>query len=142
MTDLILVRLHPGEQTDPNTFTQALQGLQITAYDLTVANPGQPVQIGTASGLAGLPSENDGNIENDKVDLIAGIVHSGVAISIRDMVTNAKVPVIITNAGAWDLTGKLKNLGALCADVDRNALLSAKVDTRQLRTVIVEEMHA
>lgn len=48
-------------------------------------------------------------IESDKVDLIAGIVHSGVAISIRDMVTEKKIPTIITNAGAPELTGKLKS---------------------------------
>lgn len=48
-------------------------------------------------------------IENDKVDMIAGIVHSGVAISIRDMVTEKKIPLIVTNAGAPELTGKLKS---------------------------------
>jgi branched-chain amino acid transport system substrate-binding protein len=48
-------------------------------------------------------------IENDKVNLIAGIIHSGVAVSIRDIVTNSKVPLVITNAGAPELTGKLKS---------------------------------
>jgi branched-chain amino acid transport system substrate-binding protein len=48
-------------------------------------------------------------IENDKVDIIAGIIHSGVALSIRDIVTNAKIPTLITNAGAAELTGRLKS---------------------------------
>ena len=69
MTDLILVRLHPGEQTDPDTFTAALQGLQITAFDLTVADPGQPVQIGTASGLAAPPVIVGGTLTGGTVDL-------------------------------------------------------------------------
>jgi branched-chain amino acid transport system substrate-binding protein len=48
-------------------------------------------------------------IDNDKVQLIAGIVHSGVAISIRDIVAEAKIPLVLTNAGAPALTGKLKS---------------------------------
>jgi branched-chain amino acid transport system substrate-binding protein len=48
-------------------------------------------------------------IENEKVDLIAGIIHSGVALSIRDIVVNNKVPLVITNAGEPSLTGKLKS---------------------------------
>ena len=48
-------------------------------------------------------------IESDGVNLIAGIVHSGVAISIRDMVTDKKIPLILTNAGAPELTAKLKS---------------------------------
>ncbi len=48
-------------------------------------------------------------IESDGVHLIAGIVHSGVAISIRDMVTDKKIPLILTNAGAPELTAKLKS---------------------------------
>jgi branched-chain amino acid transport system substrate-binding protein len=48
-------------------------------------------------------------IENDKVNIIAGIVHSGVAASIRDIVVNNKIPTVITNAGLVDLTGKNKS---------------------------------
>lgn len=48
-------------------------------------------------------------IDGDKVQIIAGIVHSGVATSIRDMVDQRKIPTIITNAGAPELTGKLKS---------------------------------
>ncbi|MDF1551692.1 MAG: ABC transporter substrate-binding protein [Deferrisomatales bacterium] len=48
-------------------------------------------------------------LDNDKVDLLSGIVHSGVAISIRDIVVERKVPLILTNAGAPALTGKLKS---------------------------------
>jgi branched-chain amino acid transport system substrate-binding protein len=49
-------------------------------------------------------------IESEKVHMIAGIINSGVALSIRDIVVNSKTPLIITNAGAVDLTGgKLKS---------------------------------
>jgi branched-chain amino acid transport system substrate-binding protein len=48
-------------------------------------------------------------IENEKVDLLAGIIHSGVALSIRDIVHNSKIPLVITNAGEPSLTGKLKS---------------------------------
>ena len=48
-------------------------------------------------------------IDSEKVQIIAGILHSGVGISVRDIVTEAKIPTIITNAGAFDLTGKLKS---------------------------------
>ena len=69
MTDLILIRLHPAQQTDPGTFTDALQGLQITASDLTVANPGQPAQIGTASGLATPPTSGFLTVSGNTVDI-------------------------------------------------------------------------
>jgi branched-chain amino acid transport system substrate-binding protein len=48
-------------------------------------------------------------IDSEKVDIIAGIIHSGVALSIRDIVDQNKVPLIITNAGAAALTGELKS---------------------------------
>jgi branched-chain amino acid transport system substrate-binding protein len=48
-------------------------------------------------------------IENEKVQILAGIIHSGVALSVRDIAVNHKVPLIITNAGATELTAKLKS---------------------------------
>jgi branched-chain amino acid transport system substrate-binding protein len=48
-------------------------------------------------------------IENDKVDMIAGIIHSGVAVAIRDIIVNTKMPLVITNAGAPELTSTLKS---------------------------------
>ena len=48
-------------------------------------------------------------VEKDKVHLLAGIVHSGVALAIRDYVTEKKVPLIITNAGAPELTASKKS---------------------------------
>ncbi len=42
----------------------------------------------------------------DKVDLLAGLVHSGVAGAVRDFVHGAKVPLVINNAGNIHLTGK------------------------------------
>ncbi|MBI5441092.1 MAG: ABC transporter substrate-binding protein [Deltaproteobacteria bacterium] len=48
-------------------------------------------------------------IDNDKVSLLAGIVHSGVAMSVREIVTEQKIPLIITNAGAPELTAAKKS---------------------------------
>lgn len=48
-------------------------------------------------------------IENDNVQIIAGIVHSGVAMAIRDMVNDKKIPLVVTNAGAPDITGAKKS---------------------------------
>ena len=43
MADLIILRLHPGQQISPADFRAYLQGLTITAYDLSYANPlGEP----------------------------------------------------------------------------------------------------
>ena len=42
----------------------------------------------------------------DKVDLLAGLVHSGVAGAVRDFVHGAQVPLVINNAGNIHLTGK------------------------------------
>ena len=49
-------------------------------------------------------------IENDHVQIIAGLDHSGVALSIRDIVVDNKIPTVITTAGEVSLTdGKLKS---------------------------------
>ena len=52
MSTFIIVGLHPTKPTDSGSFTSALTGLNITAYDLTFGDSSQGVQIGTASGLA------------------------------------------------------------------------------------------
>ncbi|NWJ94764.1 MAG: ABC transporter substrate-binding protein [Chloroflexi bacterium] len=44
-------------------------------------------------------------IESDKVDLLTGIVSSAVALGIRDTVDQAKTILVISNAGAKDITG-------------------------------------
>jgi len=43
-------------------------------------------------------------VEKDKVDILTGIYSSGVAYAVRDYVHSQKVPLMITNAGADDLT--------------------------------------
>ena len=43
-------------------------------------------------------------VARDRVHLLAGIVHSGVAEAIRDYVHNSKIPLVIANAGAPALT--------------------------------------
>jgi branched-chain amino acid transport system substrate-binding protein len=48
-------------------------------------------------------------IESDKVDLLAGIVATPSAYAIRDLVTNAQVPLVIANAGGDALTRARKS---------------------------------
>ncbi|HEU5469228.1 MAG TPA: ABC transporter substrate-binding protein [Actinophytocola sp.] len=45
-------------------------------------------------------------LQNDQCDLLVGIVSSATALGVRDMVTEAKKVLVISNAGAVDLTGK------------------------------------
>ena len=45
----VVVRLHPITPTDADTFTQALDGLTVTAFDVSYANQDPGVQIGQAT---------------------------------------------------------------------------------------------
>ena len=44
-------------------------------------------------------------LQQDRVTTLVGIVNSAVALGVRDLVTDAKVPLIIANAGANAITG-------------------------------------
>jgi branched-chain amino acid transport system substrate-binding protein len=48
-------------------------------------------------------------IQQDKVDLIMGVVSSANALAIRDVVDQAQVPTIITNANANEITGEKRS---------------------------------
>jgi len=48
-------------------------------------------------------------VEKDRVHMLAGIIHSGVAYAIKDYVNNNKMPLILTNAGAAKLTAQDKS---------------------------------
>lgn len=43
-------------------------------------------------------------VERDKVDVLGGVVHSGVGYAIRDFVVQARVPLVISMANAGGLT--------------------------------------
>jgi len=43
-------------------------------------------------------------VEKDQVRILAGIISSGVAYAVRDYVTEKRIPLVITNAGATKLT--------------------------------------
>ncbi len=45
-------------------------------------------------------------IDQDKVDLLMGVVHSGVAVGVAEYATEREVPYIITCAGANALTAR------------------------------------
>jgi branched-chain amino acid transport system substrate-binding protein len=44
-------------------------------------------------------------VEQDRVNVLVGIVSSANALAVRDLLDSSKMPTIITNAGADDLTG-------------------------------------
>ncbi len=44
-------------------------------------------------------------VEEDQVDTVVGIVSSAVALGVRDLFDERQIPLILTNAGADDLTG-------------------------------------
>jgi branched-chain amino acid transport system substrate-binding protein len=48
-------------------------------------------------------------VEQDKVDVLMGIVSSANALAVRDLLDSSKTPTIITNAGADDLTGSQRS---------------------------------
>jgi branched-chain amino acid transport system substrate-binding protein len=48
-------------------------------------------------------------VEQDRVDVLTGIVSSANALAVRDLLDSAKVPTLITNAGADDLTGSKRS---------------------------------
>jgi branched-chain amino acid transport system substrate-binding protein len=44
-------------------------------------------------------------VQQDRVNVVAGIVNSATALGVRDLFTDSKVPLIVANAGANDITG-------------------------------------
>ena len=48
-------------------------------------------------------------VEQDKVDMLTGIVNSSIAIAIRDYADQSKVPFLVSHAGAVDLTRAKKS---------------------------------
>jgi branched-chain amino acid transport system substrate-binding protein len=48
-------------------------------------------------------------VEQDKVNVLIGLVSSANALAVRDLLDSSKTPTIITNAGADDLTGSQRS---------------------------------
>jgi branched-chain amino acid transport system substrate-binding protein len=48
-------------------------------------------------------------IQQDKVTTLVGIVNSAVALGVRDLVTDARIPLIVANAGANAITGERRS---------------------------------
>jgi branched-chain amino acid transport system substrate-binding protein len=48
-------------------------------------------------------------IQSDQVDILVGIVNSSTALGVKDLVTEAKKLLIISNAGANDITGAARS---------------------------------
>jgi branched-chain amino acid transport system substrate-binding protein len=48
-------------------------------------------------------------IQQDRVTAVVGVVNSAVALGVRDLVADAKVPLIVANAGANAITGEQRS---------------------------------
>jgi branched-chain amino acid transport system substrate-binding protein len=48
-------------------------------------------------------------LQQDRVTILVGIVNSAVALGVRDLVNDSKVPLIIANAGANAITGEQRS---------------------------------
>src|SRR5436853_884507 len=104
MSNLIIIRLHPAEPMSGAEFTNVLNGLTITAFDLTFGDSVGGVNIGTASGLAdphlGSTTNNNVNVNNKSI-----LQHyRNVSIGLPPVVTRhleaAATAVIVVNAPA------------------------------------------
>lgn len=48
-------------------------------------------------------------LQGDQVDVLVGIVNSATALGVKDMVNEAKKVLVVSNAGAADITGKARS---------------------------------
>ena len=48
-------------------------------------------------------------LQSDQVDVLVGIVNSSTALGVKDMVNEAKKVLVVSNAGAADITGKARS---------------------------------
>jgi branched-chain amino acid transport system substrate-binding protein len=105
MTPLVGVYAKIGKDMD--------NGFRLAFEEMGNKVAGRPIVIVTEDTEAKPelgPTKARKLIEKDKVQVMAGIIHSGVAASIRDIVVSNQIPTVITYAGLIDLTaGKLKS---------------------------------
>lgn len=100
----------------PYTGTYAQLGNAITnGFKLAIAQQGgklggrevEYIVVDDESNPAKAPENTNKLIQRDKVDLILGTVHSGVAIGMARVARDAGTLMICPNAGANDITGPL-----------------------------------
>lgn len=100
----------------PYSGTYAMLGENIThGLELALAETdhrlgGRPVELVRVDSQASPPKATELTtrlIESDKVDVLVGPVHSGVAMGMARIAREAGLPTIIPNAGADQLTGPL-----------------------------------
>lgn len=89
-----------------------VQGMQLYLDSINNEIAGRKVQIIQEDSEAKTdvaPTKARKLLDQDKVDLVTGIVHSGVALALRDLFDSTKNILIISNAGADDVTGAKKS---------------------------------
>ena len=103
---------------DPTTGAQTLNGTEVNTgiklYFDSIGNQiaGHPVQLiyedDASNPQQGLDRARK-LVEQDKVDLLMGVVHSGVVAGVAQYAAQMKVPFIITCAGADAMTGAARS---------------------------------
>jgi hypothetical protein len=123
MPDLIILRLHPTKPMSGDEFRPLLNGLSITAYDLSFADSSTGVELGTAKGLAAKGDNNvdigDKQIVQHYIDVPAPTPTDPLATA-REVEAVATAVIVITPPGgaeyptpnAYDLRLEIKR-GAL-----------------------------
>jgi branched-chain amino acid transport system substrate-binding protein len=88
-----------GEEIEAG-FRMAVEGANDTGHTFTIVKEDSeakpPVGLAKARKL----------VLEDEVDVLSGIVSSGVLAAVRDFVDSSQVPLIVSNAGADESTGK------------------------------------
>lgn len=89
-----------------------IQGMQLYLDSINNEIAGRKVELIQEDSEANpdvAPTKARKLLDQDKVDLVTGIVHSGVALALRDLFDSTKNILIISNAGADAVTGARKS---------------------------------
>lgn len=95
------------------TGTEAMRAIEIFLDEVGGQVAGRKIEVikedDAADPKTGLEKARK-LVESDKVNILTGIVHSGVSLAIRDYVNSSKVPLVVSGfAGAQQLSFELKS---------------------------------
>jgi branched-chain amino acid transport system substrate-binding protein len=80
-------------------------------------------------------------LQGDNVDVVVGLVNSATALGVADLVTESRKLLIVTNAGAADVTGKART-PYIWRTSFTNAQVSAAMGTHLARSGFTEGVYA
>ncbi len=95
------------------TGTEAMRAIEIFLDEVGGQVAGRKIEVikedDAADPKTGLEKARK-LVESDKVNVMTGIVHSGVSLAIRDYVNSSKVPMVVSGfAGAQELSFEMKS---------------------------------